>query len=145
MKTLQELLTHTRENNGCLEWTRCFNTDGYPRCVWKGSSNGKVHRIVYQLSNPEHDISGQVVRHTCDNPKCINPAHLLLGSHADNMRDRDTRLRHGKALFNPKQVLAMRTLWQTGSYTQKELGAMFGCNHRTAGYVVRNLSYRWVQ
>ena len=47
MRDLEFFLKHTKENGDCLEWTRCFNTDGYPRCAWNGSSNGKVHRIVY--------------------------------------------------------------------------------------------------
>lgn len=144
MKTVSQLLSHTAQVGDCLEWTRCFNSDGYPRCSWQGNSNGKVHRIVYQLSNPEEDIAGKVVRHTCDNPKCINPRHLLSGYPSDNMNDRDVRQRHGATLFKPNQIKAMRTLWSTGQYTQKELGDMFGCNHRTAGAIVNNTSYRWV-
>lgn len=46
-----------------------------------------VHRISFHITNPEMDISHRVVRHSCDNPSCFNPLHLLIGSQADNMRD----------------------------------------------------------
>ena len=92
MRDLEFFLKHTKENGDCLEWTRCFNTDGYPRCAWNGSSNGKVHRIVYELVHKK-DITGLVVRHKCDNPKCLNPEHLEIGTPSDNTKDRDERNR----------------------------------------------------
>lgn len=52
-----------------------------------------LHRVAYVNANglTLEDIEGLVVRHTCDNPRCINPAHLVLGTHADNMRDKAER------------------------------------------------------
>lgn len=143
-KTIDFFLTHTQEAGDCLEWTRCFNTDGYPRAAYKGSSNGKVHRIVYELAHPEEDITGKVIRHTCDNIKCINPSHLISGTPADNNRDRDTRERHTLAVFTEKEVRTIRQLYDTGNYSQKELADMLGVNYRTIQQLVRRKSYRWV-
>lgn len=75
--------------NGCIECFRSPDSDGYPR----RSVNGKLmrlHRIVYEHYHgkiPE----GHVIRHTCDNPKCINPLHLTIGTQADNMSDMKER------------------------------------------------------
>lgn len=48
-----------------------------------------AHRVAYVKHHGLAliDIKGKVVRHTCDNPPCINPEHLLLGTHSDNMKD----------------------------------------------------------
>lgn len=57
-----------------------------------------LHRLVYVQHKglALEDIADQVVRHTCDNPRCINPTHLLLGTRADNNRDRAERGRSAK-------------------------------------------------
>lgn len=83
----------------CDEWTGATTPDGYPRRAYRGNSNTRWHRVVYCQANglELEDIAGQVVRHTCDNIRCVDPAHLVIGSVADNMRDRDLRDRHGKA------------------------------------------------
>lgn len=83
-------LQYTVSNGDCLEWTRCFNSDGYPRALINGSSNGKVHREVFFLTNGFYP---EVVRHKCDNIKCINPNHLEGGSNIDNIEDRHSRNR----------------------------------------------------
>lgn len=81
--TVEKLLELTVQNGNCLEWTRCLNSDGYPRI----GPNVKVHRLMYELYTREN-IVGKIVMHSCDNIKCINPKHLTAGTFADNNRDR---------------------------------------------------------
>jgi hypothetical protein len=81
---------------GCWNWTAGLNTSGYgflhlrkiPQSDGSRlSRSGTSNRIAWMLTHgsyPEKDIS---VCHTCDNPKCCNPAHLWLGTHSENMRD----------------------------------------------------------
>lgn len=88
MFTLEEILSYTIPSGDCLEWTRCFNTDGYPRAGRKGNHNLKVHRVVFELTN---GYLPEVVRHSCDNTKCLNPDHLLPGTPTLNMVDRGER------------------------------------------------------
>lgn len=80
----------------CIDhgYHKCLNKNGYYRSWYPSSGKLELlHRVVYcEHHNIQlHYIKGYSVRHTCDNPRCINPEHLLLGSHADNMRDRKER------------------------------------------------------
>lgn len=129
MKSLEEILSYTvQTETGCMEWTRCFNTDGYARMCWKGSTNGKVHRIVYELVTKE-SIEGKVVRHICDNPRCINPNHLISGTPADNVRDRDERGRTFKKIT--KEIVAqVKALLATKTLSQREIGRILGLDPR---------------
>lgn len=138
MKTLSEILDLTKfnEETFCMEWQRCFNTDGYPRMGVTGNSNVKVHRLVYELANNK-DITGYVVRHICDNPKCINPEHLILGDNKANMRDRDERnpkyvLMTRELLFRVKELLATKKL------TQKEIALLTGLTERRVSDINMN-------
>ena len=89
------------------------------------------HRLVYcETNNVTLDsIATLVVRHTCDNPRCVNPAHLLLGTHADNSKDRGERKRTavgsrvGRAKVTEAQVLEIRAR-RGGS--NKSIGLEFG-------------------
>lgn len=57
----------------------------------RGHVNVLAHRDAWEKANEQPIPAGMVVRHSCDNPPCINPDHLLLGTQADNMRDKVLR------------------------------------------------------
>jgi hypothetical protein len=83
-------------NSGCWIWTEYCNHQGYGRWRYDGKRIG-AHRISWMLyCGP---ISGGLsVLHHCDNPSCVNPDHLFLGTHDDNMRDMTAKgrsSRHG--------------------------------------------------
>lgn len=68
----------------CWEWTAALSGDGYGNFFFKGKF-WRTPRLM--MASIGVSIDGLVVRHSCDNPKCVNPEHLLTGTHADNMRD----------------------------------------------------------
>lgn len=70
----------------CWDWTRSTGTSGYGQFMVVAGKLVRAHRVAWALINgPIPD--GAVIRHTCDRPICCNPAHLLHGSQADNVRD----------------------------------------------------------
>jgi hypothetical protein len=102
-----------------------------------------AHRVAYCKHHGLRytDIKGKVVRHACDNPPCINPVHLILGTQAENMRDKRERNRAAR-LFredNPnchltrEQVTKILSLYVRGSkeYSARKVGALFGVTHTT--------------
>lgn len=79
---------------------------GYGSSRYRGV-RGTAHRIVYCKTHGValSSIKGLVVRHTCDNARCINPEHLVLGTHQDNMADRCARQRTNKGEARPQSKL----------------------------------------
>lgn len=77
----------------CVDWTASKGWNGYGKFYLKGSYIG-AHRVVFELTNGEIP-DGLHVLHQCDRPECVNPEHLFLGTHADNMRDKESKGRGG--------------------------------------------------
>lgn len=134
-KDLQTILNHTKENNGCLEWQKCLNTDGYPRAFIDGNANAKVHRVVWELYNLKSAL-GYVIRHKCDNPLCLNPAHLLLGTPQQNVKDMDERGR--RQGLSQKDCEAIHYLKTTLKYKAKEIAALYRVSKSTIYYSLNN-------
>lgn len=90
-----------RTGTGCLEWTGTTNKRGYGRicCEMPGEPRMMyAHRLAFYLAN---GYLPKLIRHTCDNPPCCNPEHLLPGTQLDNMRDAVERGR----IFRPARAL----------------------------------------
>lgn len=94
---------------------------GHPN---KSSRCVALHRLVYvKHNNTTLDaIKGLVVRHTCDNPRCINPEHLILGTRADNNRDRKERGRSAKAVPSRQKLGAADVLYIQQHYAKEPRG-----------------------
>lgn len=82
-------------HDGCWGWTGRQQPNGYGTFPHRGLRYG--HRVSWQLHFGPIP-RGMVVMHLCDNPPCTNPAHLSLGTHADNIADRD---RKGRGRYGP--------------------------------------------
>lgn len=79
-------------NSGCWLWTGATDRNGYGQLRCDRKSRMATH-ISVEMSGRAIE-AGQVVRHKCDNPACVNPGHLLTGTQADNMADMVSRGRH---------------------------------------------------
>lgn len=88
-----------QKGDGCWLWTGRISPTGYGLFDWYRSVRSHprlAHRMMYTLSVgpiPE----GLCVLHRCDNPPCVNPAHLFIGTQQDNMADKVAKGRHRKA------------------------------------------------
>jgi hypothetical protein len=121
----------------CWEWEGSRLPRGY------GRLNGKyVHRMVY-----EHVYGpippGMYVCHSCDNPPCINPKHLWLGTVQDNTADATAKgrmprgERNGSARLTTVQVVAMREQYAARLRTQEQLAAEYDTNIANVNAIVR--------
>jgi len=134
----------------CWPWTGFKNAKGYGMLADHRKNRPKpAHRQSYELHKGPIPV-GLIVRHTCDNPSCVNPRHLLVGTHAENARDCVERRRHpwqhtkyrwpGEshpgAKLTADQVLSIREEYAQGA-TQKRLGQKYGVHHSTISLIVR--------
>ena len=131
----------------CWPWTKGRHARGYGWCTYN-SKSWCAHRLAYLLYYHSYGnqaaIAGLVIRHTCDNPICCNPYHLLSGTQYDNMNDkvlrnRQSRLRgedHGSHILTEQQVLAIREAYSEGNVFQKDLAAKYGVSQVTISNIL---------
>lgn len=118
MDLKQRLLSKIKKtDNGCWEWQGVTNK-GYGRLNVDGQMVYS-HRLSFLLFKGEI-AEKMVVCHSCDNPRCINPAHLFLGEQRDNVRDACSKGRHQKGERNGLSKL-------TNDDVRLILGSDLGC------------------
>lgn len=139
-----------RGPDDCWEWTAGCSR-GYGQ-IGEGGRRGKMlyaHRVSYELHNGPIPIGegyhGTCVCHTCDNPPCVNPSHLFLGTIADDTRDMVEKGRqargekNGRAKLTEKEVEEIRRGYVRYSRThgQSALARKYGVNPTAIGFIIR--------
>lgn len=131
----------------CWLWTGGLNRPGgYGRIGTHRGGQKLAHRVAYELTHGAIP-DGMSVMHSCDQPRCCNPAHLSLGTHADNMRD---MARKGRAKasatnksirrFSDEQVRHIRS----SAETQEALAHMYGAPRSTIASICQLRCYKEV-
>jgi hypothetical protein len=70
--------------DACWPWTGAADPYGRFKCRGKALLS---NRVAFSIANDNQLLNGEIVRHTCDNPPCCNPAHLVDGTYGDNVAD----------------------------------------------------------
>lgn len=131
----------------CWPWTASLLTDGYGNFRFEGKA-WPAHRWLWvQTHGPIPD--GLVVRHVCDNPPCVNPAHHLIGTKADNKRDEVERgrnaygSRNGWARLREADVAQIKYRLRAGE-RRDDIAADFGVCKSTVSHIATGRSWSHV-
>jgi len=137
-----------QKGDGCWEWQASVTNRGYGRFTDRSHHTSAAHRIAWELTNgPIPD--GLFVCHHCDNPKCVNPAHLFLGTNIDNVRDMESKGRKlqgeqlGQARLTSKEVLSIRARLDGGA-SSRDVAADFGLGRSTVRHIGARRTWRWL-
>lgn len=147
---IQRFWSKVDRSGPCWRWTggvfRCANGN-YGR-FWLGTkATGRdhhAHRIAYMLTHGRIP-AGMEVCHHCDNPSCVRPDHLFLGTHSDNMRDMLAKGRrrnlpgdtNGNSKLTWSDVRAIRTRYAAGGISLKALATHYHVNTALVHRIVR--------
>ena len=133
---------HVKRNHawGCLEFTGHKDECGYGR-INKDGRLVRIHRAVWERDRGEIPV-GMVVMHSCDNPCCIDPEHLFLGTQSDNVADMNRKGRHHKvrgtgfksAKLTEGVIPSIRKRLNSG-----ETCASIARDHRVSEELIRNI------
>jgi hypothetical protein len=131
---IKEFMKRVEKTDTCWLWVAGKNGDGYGNWSLDGQSIN-AHRASYVLFVGEI-LDGLSVLHTCDNPSCVNPDHLWLGTYKDNAQDRAKKGRnnsrrgenHGRSKLTDNQVREIKRLYQDG-LKLNEIASMFGVSY----------------
>jgi len=127
----------------CWEWQSTTN-HGYGVIAFGGRGGGMTlaHRHSYELANGPIPAGGHIL-HSCDNPPCVNPRHLRLGGHDENMSDMALRERGSKTKLTAQQVREIRRSYADGE-TQKALAIRYGVAKGNISYIVTGKTWKHV-
>lgn len=135
-------------DNGCWEWTGAKYWTGYGHII-----ADKVHYAAHRASYMLYigDIpDGMVVCHKCDNPPCVNPAHLFLGTKADNSSDMVRKARsargekNAKAKLTEDQVREVLRLRKSG-LTLQALADRFKVTKKAVHFIITGKNWKHLQ
>lgn len=138
-------------NSGCWLWDGLIKRDdkkksggyGFIRDNYTRKTAHRVSWTIFCGEIPE----GMSVLHKCDVRCCVNPEHLYLGTHEDNMRDMSARNRAPmhRAKVSKEDVLNIRREYSAGGLTQRQIAEKYGLGQSHVSAILREKYWRYIR
>jgi len=135
----------------CWEWGACKNPAGYG--VFRGKENRLAHRTSYAATHGKIP-KNLLVCHNCDNPACVNPNHLFLGAHQDNMADKKAKGRgktpdtagekNGRVRLREVDVVNIRAIYRYTKATHKKLGEIHSVSESAIFSIINRVTWKHI-
>jgi len=134
----------------CWEW-KANKRNGYGRIYFDGRLH-TAHRISWIIHFGEIPDKLKVL-HKCDNPSCVNPYHLFLGTQEDNVHDMCNKNRNKypigeqvhKARLSRTSVIKIKRLYETGKFTLNKLAEDFKVSKGCISHIIKGRSWKWLE
>lgn len=133
--------------DSCWMWTAAVSPKGYG--IFHSDKKVPAHRYSYELYNGAIP-SGLLVLHRCDNPPCVRPDHLFLGTNADNMADRNAKNRQSRGAKNcssaslcEDRVRQIRKEAARG-VRHRDIALRFGVDTSQISRIANRKTWKWV-
>ena len=137
----------------CIDFIGYKDKDGYG-IITHHKKSQRIHRVVYCEHNKVdlESIVGKVIRHTCDNPSCVNPRHLIVGTHQDNTNDMKARKRHLpndthlNAVLSVEDVKYIREVYKARcpNFGAKALAKRLGTSYKNISAIALNKTWKHI-
>lgn len=147
-KTLARFWAKVQKTDTCWLWTAGKVTDGYGAFAITHSVQRKAHRISWEMAHGPIS-TGLCVLHKCDNPPCVNPDHLFLGTNDENMADMVAKgrapqgERNNHAVLTVADVHSIRELFLSGM-PKRAIARKYNMTHNNIRFIVTGVSWRHV-
>lgn len=131
--------SRVEKTDTCWLWLGAKSVLGYGYVHFRVGSSRKTqtaHRLSYEMANG--DLGDRWALHTCDNPSCVNPAHLYAGSPADNSRDMALRDRSPNMKLTQEQRRLLHEMHANQTHSVSALARYFGVSR----WLVRDILFR---
>ena len=135
-------MSYVNMTESCWLWIGTKNRSGYGKLSFLDNNHDTAHRVSYKLFNGPI-IDNLFVCHTCDNPSCVKPDHLWLGTALENKMDQINKSRGGQVL-KPKDILFIRSLYDKGLKCG-EISRLLSVNYSTVYAIVKRLSWNHLE
>lgn len=140
--------TEIRGANDCWIWKGSKRKSGYGKFYLNGKRVA-AHRVSFWINNGCFDSELDVL-HSCDNPSCVNPAHLWTGTAKDNINDMMRKQRgnhrkgedHATAILTERDVIRIRWIRKNEKKTLKELSVAFGVSTSAISHIVKERHWK---
>lgn len=134
----------------CWIWIAGKYTNGYGTIQTDIKKICLAHRVSWEIEYKSPIPDGFEVCHHCDNPACVRPSHLFLGTHKDNMHDmikknrwfHATKEKHGKHKLTLEQVQEIRLKYKTTHTTYRKLAHEYGVTHQSIYAILNKKNWR---
>lgn len=143
---LKKLMGKIKKSEGCWEWQGSVSSGGYGHFPYKNKCY-PAHRISWKLFKGEIPENMNVC-HKCDNPSCVNPEHLFLGTQRENMKDMFSKNRkdhaqenHPRVKLSKENVLEIRDLIKQG-FSQEIICHKFGITNGHVGSIKHRRTWK---